>query len=138
MTALSEIKLPAKMENLHEFLDRITEAAKGFGIADEKIGDIELACEEVVVNVINYAYVEHEGDISVICTSDGENKFVIEIVDSGIPFNVLEAEAPDLDMSLEDRQIGGLGIFFVKQLMDEVNYQRVDTKNVLTLTVYNQ
>ncbi|MBF0466055.1 MAG: ATP-binding protein [Nitrospirae bacterium] len=134
---MTEIKLPAKMENLHEIMEQIAGAAREFGIVDDKIGDIELACEEIVVNVINYAYEEQDGDISVICTSEEGSKFVIEIIDSGIPFNALEAEDPDIDVPLMERKIGGLGIFFVKQLVDEVNYQRVDgSKNVLTLIVY--
>ena len=136
MEVLSSIKLPAKIEHLHGVLNKIIESAKGFGIGGEKTGDIELACEEILVNIINYAYAEHEGDIEVICKSDGERIFLIEILDAGIPFNVLESEAPDLDASLMDRKIGGLGIFFVKQLIDEINYLRVDNNNVLTLTVY--
>ncbi|MEO5357346.1 MAG: ATP-binding protein [Nitrospirae bacterium YQR-1] len=136
MEVLSLIKLPAKIESLHELLDKITAAARGFGIGDERVGDIELACEEALVNIIKYAYVEHEGELEVICAVNGKSKYVIEIQDTGIPFNVLETEDPDLEVSLMDRKIGGLGIFFVKQLMDEVNYLRDGDKNILTLTVY--
>ena len=96
--------------------------------------NLKLAIEEAVVNVINYAYPTGEkGDINIEATATATSlKF--KIIDTGVAF--APTDAPDVDTSLtaEERQIGGLGIFLVRQLMDTINYERIEGKNVLTLT----
>ena len=92
-----------------------------------------LAIEEAVVNVMNYAYDEGvSGDVSVVAEATSDLlKFVI--TDAGRPFAPTDAPDVDTTLSAEDRKIGGLGIFLVRQLMDTINYERIDGKNVLTL-----
>ena len=95
---------------------------------------LRLALEEAVVNVMEYAYpVGTKGDVSIRVTSDGERlRFVIS--DSGISFNPTEASRADTTLSAEERPVGGLGILLVRELMDSINYERTEGKNVLTLT----
>jgi sigma-B regulation protein RsbU (phosphoserine phosphatase) len=95
--------------------------------------EIRLGVEEAVVNVIDYAYpAGTEGDITVHVSSDGQEvKFVIS--DTGIPFDPTEVDQADTTLSIDERPVGGLGIHLVRQLMDSINYERMNGKNVLTL-----
>ena len=94
---------------------------------------LRLAVEEAVVNVIDYAYpVGQTGEIEVRVMSDGDTLKTI-ITDSGIAFDPTSKEKTDISLSVEDRQIGGLGILLVRELMDTINYERIDGQNVLTL-----
>ena len=94
---------------------------------------LRLAIEEAVVNVIDYAYpIDQEGTIEVRIMFDGETMKTM-IIDSGVAFDPTEKEKADTSLSAEDRQIGGLGILLVRELMDTINYERVNGKNVLTL-----
>lgn len=120
----------AQLARLYDFLARQSEI---YGFNELQQMQIKLALEEVVTNVILYAYPDKkEQDIRIDIS--GENRILQFIItDSGIPFNPLEKEEPDLTLPPEERPIGGLGIFLVKQLMDEVNYSRSEGKNILTL-----
>lgn len=94
---------------------------------------LNLALEEAIVNVMNYAYPkEQTGDIYLeVYANDARLKFII--TDQGSPFDPTTAAMPDITAELEDRPIGGLGIFLVRKLMDSVNYERVNGENILTL-----
>ena len=95
---------------------------------------LRLAVEEAVVNVIDYAYpAEQEGDIEVRIMSDGRILKTV-IIDSGVAFDPTAKEKTDISLSAEDRQIGGLGILLVRELMDSINYERDNGQNILTLT----
>lgn len=94
---------------------------------------INLVCEEIVVNIVSYAYPDNKNEyLQVIIQNDGIN-LTIRFIDSGIPFNPLNAKDPDINLPLEERAIGGLGIYLVKQLMDDVTYEYTDKKNILTI-----
>lgn len=94
---------------------------------------IRLACEEIIVNIIHYAYPDHtDGYIDITITDDGRALYII-ISDGGKPFNPLECQRPDTSLSPEDRAIGGLGIFLVRQMMDNVSYCYNYGENKLTL-----
>jgi sigma-B regulation protein RsbU (phosphoserine phosphatase) len=94
---------------------------------------LRLAVEEAVVNVIDYAYpIGQEGTIEVRIMSDGKTLKTI-IIDSGVAFDPTAKEKADTSLSIEDRQIGGLGILLVRELMDTINYERENGKNILTL-----
>ena len=93
-----------------------------------------LVLEELEVNIMNYAYGDAESVQSQITLRSDPDRLTIEISDSGKAFNPLEdARKPDLDAALEDRRIGGLGIHFVRTLMDDVSYRRENGRNHLTL-----
>jgi anti-sigma regulatory factor (Ser/Thr protein kinase) len=97
--------------------------------------DIKLACEEILVNIASYAYPDGAGQLVVQWENDTDNhKVRFKFADSGIPFNPLLREAPDLTVPMKERKIGGLGIMMVRQRMDSVEYEYKDGKNILTVT----
>lgn len=134
MTTLLTLVLPAKLEHLGTFITAVTEAAEAKGAGARKLHDIELALEEALVNIINYAYPEATGSIELTCKYE-EGSLLIEIVDTGTPFNVLSMPAPDTTSDIQERTIGGLGIHFMKKLMDDVAYRREEHKNILEMKV---
>lgn len=97
---------------------------------------LNLALEEAVVNVMNYAYGTQK-DMPVLLTVDveegGNGDIRFELIDEGVPFDPTKAEAPDVTLSAEERNIGGLGIFLVQQLMHQVEYSRQGNKNILCM-----
>ena len=112
------------------FMKSVTEK---LGLEKSQARQLRLAIEEAVVNVIDYAYpTGTEGDITVKLMSDGSS-IRFQIIDSGVPFDPTAKEKADTTLSAEDRQIGGLGILLVRELMDAINYEREDGQNVLTL-----
>jgi len=96
---------------------------------------LRLSIEEAVENVVRYAY---EGGIGWLeaGTSLDKDKLMltIELRDAGVPFNPLEREDPDITLSVEEREVGGLGIFLCKKMMDSLNYRYEDGNNILTMT----
>lgn len=94
--------------------------------------ELRLACEEVLVNIANYAYPRGSGMVTVGCEKR-DGRFIIETIDAGIPFNPLTAEDPDICCEMEERSMGGLGLFILKNTMDKITYQRRGEQNVLTM-----
>lgn len=94
---------------------------------------IHLVCEELVVNVVSYAYPDEVDGYLNILIDKRDGYLNIQFVDGGIAFNPLEREMPDTTLPLEERPIGGLGIFLTKQMMDEVTYERIDGQNRLKI-----
>ena len=95
--------------------------------------DILIAVEEIFVNISTYAYQPAEdGDVRLSVSING--KAVIRFEDSGKPFNPLKSAGPNLDAPVMEREIGGLGIHFVKNMMDKVKYRYADKKNIITIT----
>jgi serine/threonine-protein kinase RsbW len=134
MRILLNIKLPARLENLGRWTEAVSECAREQGFDRKKIGRIELALEEALVNICNYAYPEEPGDVEVNCQED-DSRFIIEIIDSGNPFDMTSLPAPDLPSSIEERKIGGLGILLIKKMVDEARYRREGNFNILKLTI---
>ena len=95
---------------------------------------ILLAVEEIIVNIINHAQIKRPEIIIEIDISS--KKLTVKILDYGIPFNPLEVGEPDIKSSLLEREIGGLGLFLVRQVVDEIKYQRIDEKNCIIM-VFN-
>jgi sigma-B regulation protein RsbU (phosphoserine phosphatase) len=122
--------------DVHEvtrFSSFIKEITERIGIEKSLARQLRLAVEEAVVNVIDYAYpADTEGDILVKIMSDG-TALRFQIIDSGVPFDPTAKEKADTTLSVEDRSIGGLGILLVRELMDTINYERSEGKNILTL-----
>ncbi len=96
--------------------------------------ELNLAVEEAVVNVMEYAYPQGvTGDVTIEVSVD-DGQLDINIIDSGMPFDPTGKSDPDTSLSVEERSVGGLGIFLVRQLMDTVSYHRTDEKNILSFT----
>ena len=96
--------------------------------------ELNLAVEEAVVNVMEYAYPQGETGEVTIEVSLADGKLDINIIDSGSPFDPTQKSDPDTSLPVEERSIGGLGIFLVRQVMDTVSYRRDNGKNILTFT----
>ena len=95
---------------------------------------IGVAVEEIFVNIVNYAYGGKTGEVEIyIDTEESPKTVTIVFKDSGIQYNPLEKEDPDIALSSDERPIGGLGIFMVKKLMDDVIYRYEDGKNILEI-----
>ena len=93
---------------------------------------VQLVLEEAFVNICHYAYPDAIGEIVLECTLDGET-FVLEVIDRGIPFDMLSLPSPDTSLSIEDRPIGGLGIHLIREVATSATYRREDEQNRLRL-----
>lgn len=123
---------PAEVEALTEAQAFIEETLEGACCPMKTMMQIAVCFEELFANVALYAYPEGGGsiDVEISCTKDAAS---ITISDSGIPFNPLEREDPDITLSAEERQIGGLGIYMTKKLMDSFTYERTVSGNRVTV-----
>ena len=128
------ITLKNDVKEVEELGSFVKQVAESLSLDKSLTGRLRLAVEETVVNVMEYAYPQGTtGDVNIRATSNGRRlKFIIS--DSGIPFNPTEVTAADTTLSAEERPIGGLGILLVRELMDSINYERINGQNVLTLT----
>ncbi|HPC02257.1 MAG TPA: ATP-binding protein [Syntrophales bacterium] len=130
---MEALKKPARMEHLEEMLAFVSTRAREKGMAEKRILEVELALEESLVNIINYAYPDKDGTVEIRCVPSGEGKLLIEIRDQGIPFDIFSMSAPDLDAVVEERAVGGLGIYLIRQLTRVAEYRREGRTNVLSL-----
>jgi anti-sigma regulatory factor (Ser/Thr protein kinase) len=126
-------KFLATIEILHSMLQWIRSEADKMAFESLDRYKIELAAEEAIVNVIRHSYAGKEGEVSITIDSEG-GLLKITISDSGQPFNPLAKKSKaGLYASLEERQMGGLGLVFIRKCLDEVSYQRKNNQNILTL-----
>jgi len=133
---MSSMQLPARIENMDLLVQFIAGNARKLGFSGKRIKEIELAAEEALVNIIDYAYPDRQGDIKVTCVQHPSETFAIEIEDTGIAFDMLSLKDPDISAGISDREIGWLGVFLIRKLMDEVHYHRENGKNILKLVVH--
>ena len=125
--------LPNDIETIPQLNEFIDSVAEEVGLDMSLTMSLNLAIEEAVVNVMEYAYPEgQQGDVEIEVTAD-QQWMTFVITDTGIAFDPTKKEDADTTLSAEERPIGGLGIFMVRQLMDVIDYKREDNKNVLTL-----
>ncbi len=124
----------AEMHRLQQMLEYIRMSANDAGFDEEEVGKIELACEEALVNIISYAYaMKSDGDIEIRCEVPGKRTLQVIFSDSGPPFNPLTEDRAKTEGNVEEREVGGLGVYLMRTLMDDVNYESKDNRNVLTL-----
>lgn len=127
-------RFPAKFEFLDEIREFVGNLARESGFGDKDVYNIQLATDEAASNIIEHAYEGvTDGVLDLSCGMEAEG-FKVVLVDHGMPFDPSEVPMPDLQADLADRKIGGLGIFLMRKLMDEVNYHsNADKSNVLTM-----
>ena len=131
---MKELNLIASDETLYTVLDEVREALEKNGASENQIIPITIAVEEIYVNIAHYAYGGKPGEAIVeIDIRQDPKRIWIRFRDRGIPYNPLEKEDPDITLSVEERQIGGLGIYMVKNMMDSVSYEYADGQNVFTV-----
>jgi serine/threonine-protein kinase RsbW len=132
---MSNITFPAKFEFLDEIREFVAQVAREGGFTDKAIYSLQLAADEAASNIIEHAY---EGvsnaNIYITCDMKGDT-LVITMRDTGKPFDPSKVKQPNLKADLSDRQIGGLGVYLMRKLMDEVSYvSNSKTGNLLTMT----
>ena len=120
----------SEISRLNGFIEDI---GNEFSLAPDMIFNLTLVLEEAIVNVINYAYPKEDHESIYLSAKMQEGSIIFVLSDSGKEFDPTMAPEADVTLSAEDRQIGGLGIFLIRQIMNEVRYERIDGKNVLTL-----
>ena len=126
---------PAKIESLSDVLGFVEETLEGFECPMKIQTAICVAIEEVFVNVAHYAYEGNEGDMTLHIGFDEVSRDItFRMTDKGVPFDPLKKPDPDITLSAEEREIGGLGIFITKKTMDSVTYAYENGKNILTMT----
>lgn len=131
---MEKLTLPATLDKFEEMMSFVREQASKAGFEAAIVNKIALAAEEVLANVINYAYPDGGGDLTIETGLSSDNRnFVMTLVDSGNPFDPLNHEDPDINAPVEERSIGGLGIFMVKKIMDDVQYRREGDRNILVM-----
>ena len=124
----------ANVDAVPDVIDFIAGAAGAWGLHPQRLMQLELAVEEAVVNICLYAYEVPPGEL-IVRIEPAASRFVVELIDEGVPFDPLAVEEPDLRADVQDRAVGGLGIFLVRRVMDEVGYLRDGPRNVLKLVI---
>ena len=126
----------ATLDKIPEMLGFVSETAETMGVHPKRIMHLELAMEEAVVNICNYAYAIPPGEVTVRISQEAET-FKIELIDNGVPFDPMGMDAPDIKSEIENRDVGGLGILLIRRMLDEVRYSRQADQNILMLAIHN-
>jgi len=127
-----EVVIDSTIEKIPEISALLGEEMQTSGFGSEIILDTQLAVEEAITNIINHGYRKAVGEI-IISFMISTERIEVHIIDAAPRFDPLSVPEPDLDGDLENRRIGGLGIFLIRQLMDEVSYRYENGKNILVL-----
>ena len=131
---MKSIRVPAEVNQLAEINRFIGEELERYGCSAKAQMQVELAVEEIFVNIASYAYHPEVGEAEIDVDAGGDPPTVtIRFLDHGVPFNPLERMDVDISKTAESRDIGGLGILLVKKNMDDVIYSYQDGKNILTI-----
>ncbi|MBQ7220290.1 MAG: SpoIIE family protein phosphatase [Synergistaceae bacterium] len=130
---MHELVVDADTEKLDEVLDFIDGYLEEWGFGMKTQTQINIAAEEIFVNIAHYAYENHDGKARITVSRKGDDA-EITFTDSGVPYDPLAKPDPDVTLSAEERQIGGLGIYIVKKSMDSVSYEHRDGQNILTFS----
>lgn len=131
---MNNYQIPAKVELIDQMINPIISSLEEIGIEHKKVYQVTLALEEIFANIAKYAYPSNDGMIDISYEiSEDKKQLKIVIKDKGVDFNPLAKEDPDLDASVAERKIGGLGIYIVKNIIDDIEYQRINNENVLEL-----
>ena len=131
---LKSITEEAKIENIAVITDFVNSILEANGCSAKVQMEIDIAIDEIFGNIAYYAYTPKTGEATVqVEIKNSPERLELTFIDKGIPYNPLENKDPDVTLDIEKRKIGGLGIFLVKEMMDEVSYEYADGQNILKL-----
>jgi serine/threonine-protein kinase RsbW len=131
---MHKLILTAKIENLNKVFDFLDAQLSSLAYNMKAKLQLELSIEEAYVNISKYAYKSDKGEVEILTTVDEDPlQITVQLVDSGIPYNPLKTEDPDLCTDTEEKELGGLGIFLIKKNVDNIKYKYHNGKNILTL-----
>ena len=129
-----ELSLVNDLQEIGAAAEKINGFCEATGISPQIAYAVNLSIDEILTNTISYGYDDDKRHlIDLTLRVEGET-LVVVVVDDGRPFDSSLAQEPDVNATLEERALGGLGLFLVQQMMDDVAYQRSDDRNVITLT----
>jgi anti-sigma regulatory factor (Ser/Thr protein kinase) len=134
MKILKKIEIKNHQQEVERLAEIIEENENEFGLSPKSIYEINLSLDEIITNIISYAYTDSSEHIINVTFYREDSYLKIAIDDDGVPFNPLEAKVPDLESPIEDCPIGGLGLHLVRKMMDDVSYRHDNNRNILTLT----
>jgi serine/threonine-protein kinase RsbW len=126
------LSLPAKIESLTALREFARGGADQAGLSLAERDKLDLVLEELIVNIARYAYQPDQGDVELAYAVEAPGSLTIEITDNGRIFNPLAGQEPDLSAELEDRKIGGLGVFLAQRLASSMRYRRDRGRNTLS------
>ena len=131
-----QLTIKNELSNIDLVNDRFKAFAHGKEIPKNVVGAVCMVFDDLLTNIISYAYKDDEQHDIGIQVFLKKNSIVIIIIDDGFPFDPFQGDAPETQLSIEERDVGGLGIHLVKEIMDDVSYQRKTNQNIVTLTKY--
>lgn len=136
MTQRFQITRAAELESLQTFRDFISECCARYDIPHDVVLDLKLAVDEACTNVIVHGYKGMDPGSIILSFRIESDRILVQITDFGHVFEPADASKPDLEAALEDRPLGGLGLFLIYQTMDNIDYQSSEDGNTLTFTKY--
>ena len=129
------LTVPARLESVASCAEFVADCAARAEFSPARVWEIELIIEEVLVNICRHAYSNAPGEVELNCSQSDAQHLLLEIIDQGRPFNILDVATPDLNSDVEHRPVGGLGIPLIRALADAVTYRREGERNVLRFTL---
>ncbi len=125
MGQTQRLTVPGRFEQLARIAEFVTQAARDAGLSDDDVFHVEMAVDEACSNVIEHAYAERAGDIELTCSSPETGRLEIVIHDEGAPFDPDSVPSPKIgnEFNLDALQEGGLGLYFMRKLMDDVRFE---------------
>lgn len=131
---MREITVEALLENIEMITAFVDEELERIDCPPKANAQLDICVDEIFGNIARYAYGSGTGDATArIDFDEAERLITLTFIDKGMPFNPLDVPEPDITLSLEERPIGGLGLFMVKNMVDSMTYSRDDDRNVLTI-----
>jgi anti-sigma regulatory factor (Ser/Thr protein kinase) len=138
MSQRYQITRAAELEQLPVFREFISECCQKHQVPDETVFDLKLAVDEACTNVITHGYKGMDPGSIILSFRIESDRILVQITDFGHVFEPADAPKPDVEAALEDRPLGGLGLYLIYQLMDNIDYQSSEDGNTLTFTKYIQ
>ena len=136
MSQRFQITRAAELESLRVFRDFISDCCAKFNIPNGIVFDLKLAVDEACTNIIVHGYKDMDPGSIILAFRIEPDRILVQITDFGHVFEPTEAPKPDVDAALEDRKLGGLGLFLIYQTMDNIDYQASEDGNTLTFTKF--
>ena len=133
MTATLAVSFKNQLAEIERLGTILTAFAQQQGWSPQFLFETNIALEELLTNIISYGYEDEQEHTIALRLSDAINELTVEMEDDGRPFNPLEKPDPDVTLPLEEREVGGLGIYLVRQFMTDLVYQRAEGKNHIML-----
>lgn len=130
---MSRLRYPARFEYLDEIRTQVAQEARAAGFSDKAVYAVQLAADEAASNIIEHAYAGRADASFEMSCEFRKDRLLITFVDQGKSFDISKVSNPDVKADLSERKIGGLGIFLIRKLMDDVQYKSTGSENILTL-----